>query len=298
MKCFYHSKDLDGKCSGAIVKRFKPGVELIGINYGEPFPWDSIKQNEEVYMVDFSLQPFEDMKKLNEMCRLTWIDHHISAIDEAKKHPEVEIDGIRGEEAISKLAACDLVWQWFNFKGEDNKLAKEPHGVYLIGRYDVWVHSHPQTIPFQMGMRTLDASPSNDSIWNLIFENDSIFIEETIKRGLIIRDYQAQSSKNYVDSMSFKTTLQGHSALAANRGMSSSALFESYTQEDIHLFIAFSWIPSGKWTVSLYANKEDVDVSQIAKSFGGGGHHAAAGFQCERLPFYPFLACPLVCPKG
>ena len=38
MKCFYHSADLDGHCSGAIVKMVYPECELIGINYGDKFP--------------------------------------------------------------------------------------------------------------------------------------------------------------------------------------------------------------------------------------------------------------------
>ena len=33
-----------------------------------------------------------------------------------------------------------------------------------------------------------------------------------------------------------------------------------------------------KTTVSLYTEKPDVDVSAIAKEFGGGGHKGAAGF--------------------
>ena len=35
--CFYHRKDLDGRCGGAVVK-FLTGAETIGIDYGEPFP--------------------------------------------------------------------------------------------------------------------------------------------------------------------------------------------------------------------------------------------------------------------
>ena len=76
MKCFYHSADLDGHCSAAIVKAVCPECELIGINYGDAFPWDLFveaeerksgsiilpaKEPETVYMVDFCLQPFTDV---------------------------------------------------------------------------------------------------------------------------------------------------------------------------------------------------------------------------------------------
>jgi len=53
MKCFYHSSDLDGHCSGAIVKQEYADCEMIGIDYGNKFPWDSIEIRETVFMVDF-----------------------------------------------------------------------------------------------------------------------------------------------------------------------------------------------------------------------------------------------------
>ena len=46
MKCFYHSADLDGHCSGAIAKHFDPAYQLIGINYGDPFPMGEIGHGE------------------------------------------------------------------------------------------------------------------------------------------------------------------------------------------------------------------------------------------------------------
>ena len=63
MKCFFHSVDLDGHCSGAIVKKAYPECEMIGINYGDSFPWGVIGPGEKVVMVDFSLQPFEDIDR-------------------------------------------------------------------------------------------------------------------------------------------------------------------------------------------------------------------------------------------
>ena len=38
-----------------------------------------------------------------------------------------------------------------------------------------------------------------------------------------------------------------------------------------------------QFTISLYS--EVVDVSEIAKKYGGGGHKGASGFHCKQLPF-------------
>jgi nanoRNase/pAp phosphatase (c-di-AMP/oligoRNAs hydrolase) len=37
--------------------------------------------------------------------------------------------------------------------------------------------------------------------------------------------------------------------------------------------------------VSLYSTRDDIDCGAIAKTYGGGGHKGAAGFQCDTLPF-------------
>ena len=40
--CLYHRSDLDGHCSGAIVKYFIPEAKLIGIEYGDEIPWKEL----------------------------------------------------------------------------------------------------------------------------------------------------------------------------------------------------------------------------------------------------------------
>jgi nanoRNase/pAp phosphatase (c-di-AMP/oligoRNAs hydrolase) len=37
-----------------------------------------------------------------------------------------------------------------------------------------------------------------------------------------------------------------------------------------------------QWTYSMYTLK-DINVSEIAKKYGGGGHKKAAGFQSDKL---------------
>jgi len=55
--------------------------------------------------------------------------------------------------------------------------------------------------------------------------------------------------------------------------------------EPYDLMITFVRRPDKLWDVSLYSTKPDVDCGAIAKSFGGGGHLGAAGFQRKELPF-------------
>jgi len=297
MKCFYHSADLDGHCSGAIVKREFENCEMFGINYGDEFPWDKIEKDEVIYMVDFSLSTFEEMIELNSRCDcLVWIDHHKSAIKneavylERLNFPNRDDLTISGIREIG-IGACFLTW---NFMYRDKQ--PMPFAVQLLAEYDVWNHSNPNTLPFQYGMRLYNTWPENQNFWRRIFENerdifnneDSI-MDKIIKEGRIVLKYISQYEKRYAKGTYFKTVINktlydNYKCIAINKALTSSLLFNSVKTDDIDIMIAFYWSGiKNKWLVSLYSEK--VDVSAIAEKFGGGGHKEAAGFTCDFLPF-------------
>jgi oligoribonuclease NrnB/cAMP/cGMP phosphodiesterase (DHH superfamily) len=275
MKCFYHSADLDGHCSGALIKLRYPECEMIGINYGEDFLWNTISEDETVFMVDFSLQPFEKMITLNKRCgRLIWIDHHISALKEHESYKgAVKIEGLRR----NGIGACQLVWEYLR----DEPV---PEFVKLLAEYDVWNHSNPKTLPFQMGMRLHDTSPENTDFWQELFDSERVM--RIVEDGGIILKYQKLQNEKYSKSCAFETELDGLKVIAANAMLVNSKLFDAVWDEEKHdAMLVFGW-RNGKWTCSLYTPKTDkIDVSKIAKARGGGGHAGAAGFQCEELPF-------------
>src|ERR1700761_9115337 len=150
MICIYHNKDLDGYCSGAIVKKKYPNIKLIGYDYGQPFPWGEIKDDERVIMIDVSL-PMPDMFKLSSASNsLVWIDHHISAINDFRAYSEG--GGQHGIIAILEngIAACEGGWKYL-FPDEEM-----PTAVKLLGKYDTWRNQDEHEwnhaiMPFQYG---------------------------------------------------------------------------------------------------------------------------------------------------
>ena len=105
MITIYHD-DYDGHAAGSIVKEAYPSTKMYATNYGRPFPWEEIGGGEIVYLLDYSLQPYEDMLRLMNLARLIWIDHHKSAIAEAKKHkfPNTYV-------VAEGVAGCELTWK-------------------------------------------------------------------------------------------------------------------------------------------------------------------------------------------
>jgi len=267
--CFYHRRDLDGKCSGAIVNSKFANLQLIGIDYGDEFPWNIIKQDDLAYMVDFSL-PSEDMATLNSRCNLVWIDHHISAI---KDSGSLGIAGLQ----IDGKAGCELTWE---FLFPDQPM---PEAVRLLGRYDVWDHTDPDTLIFQIGCKMYDLEPAS-GLWFKLFANDKDSLAQILMEGELLNRYQALQNTDMCKSNSFEVRFEGLNCIAMNGGLGLQ-IFDSVWCDKYDMMITFS-TNGEQWRVSLYqTGRENVDCSVIAKKYGGGGHKGAAGFQCKELPF-------------
>jgi nanoRNase/pAp phosphatase (c-di-AMP/oligoRNAs hydrolase) len=272
MKCFFHKIDLDGKCSGAIVKHDFSAAKCIPFEYSDAFPWDQIEEGEDVFLVDVSLKP-PDMDRLNQMCKLVWIDHHKTAI-------EATDSKIKGLRKVGK-AGCELTWEYLH--QEDM-----PYAIILLGRYDVWDKSDKELwdnkiLPFQSGMKAFNTSPDNQSFWSRVFDNNDI-VQKIIEKGVDILGYQRELHKSIMERQSFDGMFDGHKAIFCNVAGASSQLFDKFYDPAKHdLMVAYSMNKNRTWNVSLYSDK--IDVSQLAKKHGGGGHAGAAGFVAKDLSF-------------
>jgi oligoribonuclease NrnB/cAMP/cGMP phosphodiesterase (DHH superfamily) len=266
---------MDGRCSGAIVKMKYPECEMIGINYGDAFPWEKLKKDEVVYMVDFTLQPFEDMERLNGICQLRWIDHHKTAMEEAYKRRFLA----SSQQLINEeYAGCELTWQLIE------ETATIPWFVFLLGCYDVWDHhNHPGSLEFQYGIRNLGEMMPEDPQWPELFDTE--YVNRIIQDGALLLGYEKRQNTAYAKSCAYEVIFDGLRCIVINKGLANSLLFESVYDPEKHDAMMSFVRRDRKWTVSLYSSKSEIDVSAICKRRGGGGHKGAAGFQCVTLPF-------------
>jgi len=271
MICFFHSQDLDGKCSGAIVKYKHPECVMVGVDYGDPVPWEMLKEGETVFVVDFSFDVHE-MELLNEKYSLIWIDHHRTAMDAMLSHG-LHLNGMQKE----GLGACALTWTFCRFD------IPMPWAVVLLAEYDVWNHTKPETLPFYYGMKLHDAFPES-ILWHTLFSgNSEVVINSIVEKGRIILEYKNRLDATYAVASAFEVEFEGLKCIAINKVLRNKFLFDSVFDEARHdAMMAFGW--TGKtWKFSLYSTK--VDVSKSAVKWGGGGHLNACGFKCEYIPF-------------
>lgn len=161
--CIYHSRDLDGWMSAAIVKKWfiennknkkysiyclntkritgetfpgssphyhilREDLVMLGWDYGDKIP--DLSEYDKVIMCDVSF-PKEEMEKIAKsgigVSNFIWIDHHISAINDVNTiYFAKTANGVRNAD----FAACELTWNYF-FPNEEM-----PEIVRLLGGYD------------------------------------------------------------------------------------------------------------------------------------------------------------------
>lgn len=273
----YHNKDLDGFTSGAIIKLKYPDAKMVGYDYGLPFEQEVT--GEPIIMADVSL-PMKTMVKIAQLSnwQLTWIDHHISAINDYKEFIG-EGESFCNAVLENGIAACEGTWKHL-FPEKEMPLA-----VLLLGEYDTWRNSDKQRwdneiLPFQFGMRLYCNSVNSFPVE--VFENEEL-VKQIIHEGLTVLKYQSQVNELQCKKASFETEFNGLRAICLNGGGFNSDVFKSVYDENKHDIMMPFQFDGKKWTISLYTTKDEVDCSIIAKANGGGGHKKAAGFQVEDI---------------
>jgi oligoribonuclease NrnB/cAMP/cGMP phosphodiesterase (DHH superfamily) len=102
-----------------------------------------------------------------------------------------------------------------------------------------------------------------------------------ISEGLAILRYQDEVAKSHY-SKPIKVRIAGHDVLMVN----ATTMFSEVAGELAKGYpfgVAWFQRQDGKYQFSLRSTEAGVDVSLVAKSFGGGGHKNAAGFEVKQM---------------
>lgn len=305
MKIFHHN-DADGYMSANIIynsfdyetKKSITKDDFICMDYTKPFDMSIIKLGEPVYIVDYSIPP-EKMKTLLFAYTkdVTWIDHHISAIDSYKAYPELlnSIKGVRFD-GISASALCYL---YVNDKivntGDHTKdyyqmmknLEVAPLGISYINDWDVWNHFLNGSDKFMVALQAklLKHSPMDSEWTDLGNRNEAC--TNLIKSGVVMDDFKLSWAETFRNRYGFCIKLDGHSVFCLNLGNANSTYFGDLIDKyDAVMTFCYN---GELFNCSIYSNK--IDVSLIAKKYGGGGHKGASGFTFKDFSFITDKIC-------
>jgi oligoribonuclease NrnB/cAMP/cGMP phosphodiesterase (DHH superfamily) len=239
------------------------------MDYGDPVPWTAIEAVDKVILVDFSL-PLDDMLRIDSMAELIWIDHHKTSLETLKR-----LDQVAGLRRVED-AACVLTWQTFF------PTRPIPDAVKYIGDRDTWRFDFEQTAAFCEGLYQEETNPSNDDLWSALLEGEPDLINRLRERGHILHGARLKSIERGIHRSAFEVTFEGFRTLAINlRG--SGEIGEYIRKKGYEIgYCYYEAEQDGNLTTFVTLYSDQVDVSEIARRFGGGGHEGAAGFSLER----------------
>lgn len=267
--CIYHANCNDGFAAAlAVWTVFKNQCEYIPASYGDPPPDVTGKS---VIIVDFSY-PRAELEKMNDKAAsLVVIDHHKTA--------KADLDDLDYAFFDETKSGAVLTWE---FLYEDQPL---PEMFRYIQDRDLWQWQLPNSKAFSAGLNIL---PKDFNKWNQVLQSGQAGIEQTTAKGKTILEYQEQCTETAIAAQAGTITLAGHTVPCINTSHLISEIVGTLAEK--HPFAVGYFDTKDKRVFSLRSRQAGLDVSDIAKQYGGGGHPNAAGFTIP-LPVVLEPAC-------
>ncbi|HEY1028371.1 MAG TPA: DHHA1 domain-containing protein [Pseudomonas sp.] len=272
--CIYHANCADGFGAAWVVRQAlgAENVEFHAGHYGKPAP---DVEGRDVIIVDFSY-PYHLLVLLGHQARsLLVIDHHKTAAEDLALPPFTPAPATFSEWATStqrvgtvfdmERSGAGLTWDYFN-PGQPR-----PALINHIEDRDLWRFKLEGTREI---MANVFSYPHDFAAWDWVMNAP---IDDHLSRGLAIERKHHKDLAELTGSNTRLTSIAGYSVPTINLPptMASDA---GHQLSEGQPFAAIYWDTAEHRKYSLRSRPEGLDVSEIAKQFGGGGHRNAAGF--------------------
>jgi hypothetical protein len=277
----YHANCWDGFCAAWVARMALGEIEAVPAHYGTPPPDVT---GREVYVLDFSY-PFETMADMaSASSAFTVLDHHQTAERAIADLEAMFIThNMAGRARFGQdKSGARMAWEFFAQIGGWQGMAS-PWLVDYTEDRDLWRHALPESENINAALRSY---PLDFALWDEF--HDTVGQREMFKReGAAIRRCERQIVQAHVRNARIESfgLLVGAPVTVDHLHVpvvNATTLFSEIAGELAkgHPFAACYFDRADRkrqW--SLRSAPDGVDVSEIAKALGGGGHKHAAGFE-------------------
>ena len=256
--CIYHGNCADGFASAWVVRKAigEKNVRFHAGTYQDPPPDVTGKR---VLLVDFSYKRPVVEQMLQVAVDITILDHHKTAIDDLAGLP------LHGKMNVDHSGAM-LTWEWFFPETEPPPL------LLHIEDRDLWRFELAQTREIQANVFSY---PYDFQVWDELMAAN---VSDLAREGEAIERKHFKDIDELLGVVTRRMVIGGHNVPVANLPytLTSDAGHKLAKGEP---FAACYWdTPEGR-VFSLRSTDDGLDVSEIAKRYGGGGHRNASGFR-------------------
>lgn len=276
-----HDIDPDGLLSAVILGKFYDEIADLeelhipieyvrAIRYEDP-PYELMDENSVVFIVDFNYDK-EQVKKIAGMSkRVVTLDHHKTALEELAG---LDLPNVQTKIEIDK-AACRVVWEYC-FPYMDS-----PWQVDYVEDMDLWKWQQPHSKEINSYLSTIDTTVPE---WEALLQSPLGDVKE---KGFAVWQYK-RKTMNILEKFKMLMKIGDYWVPAINCSDPSIVSYlGNRLAHNVPFGATFYLQGNGKWKFSLRSVMGEglpgVDVSEVAKQFGGGGHKEAAGFKIDSL---------------
>lgn len=260
-----HAGCSDGFCCAWLCHRVWPNAKFVFANYGDQPPDVT---DMDVIITDFSYNR-EILEELRAQAHsLVVLDHHHTAKEELKDLPYCVFDMDKSGGRLTWEHLC-LNYSLGLVPGGHSSI---PWLVAYTEDRDLWRFKLPHSREINAALRSY---PFEFAVWNTLLDTSPTQLKTEGAailryRQLLINQHLRYATEVLVDGI----WVYG---VGCTVGDIRSELGEQLTR-DRPFSITWTDTQDGRRLFSLRSNKTEIDVSAIAKKFGGGGHRQAAGF--------------------
>ena len=270
--CVYHKNCLDGIAAAWVVwKYFHGEVALVPCGYGDEPPDVT---DRDIIIVDFSFS-LPVMKRLLSACRsMVWIDHHKSALEGLGEL--LEHDTFQRLQTMTGVSSsgCGLAWDFY-FPNEPL-----PNPLTFIQDRDLWKFELPYTKQVTAALFNEDLTVDLINYAVDSFKDArSTYSCELLATGRALLQAQGRQVKQLVETNLRYMQVGSHVVPVVNAPYFLASEVGNYLVTRDNPFFAATYHDTAKGRFfSLRSSDRGLDVAEVAKLYGGGGHRNAAGF--------------------
>ena len=281
----FHYPCQDGLASGWITNDFhqkqNSKIELYPIQHGDIIDLEKLT-NKRVIFCDYapSKEILDEIEKVT--IKITILDHHISSQKALVDKPYAIFN-------MTKSGA-GLTWEYF-FPN-----VKMPDFIQMIQDRDIWTWKIPNSREFTSGFSTVVSGIELYDFAELFelfddlceYPNKNIFYIElgnVINKTIMMKCKQI--AKEHLTKINY---YKNYNVCIVNCSSELTSDLGNILSSNDNVDFAVLWKynhPKEEYYISLRSNNK-VDVSLIAKEYGGGGHKNASGFAPKINPIILF----------
>lgn len=262
----YHRGCTDGFAAAWLARKVWKDALFLAAMYGEDTGYFDLLRGKDILITDFSF-PRADLERLHSISKsLLVLDHHQTAQKDLEGLPYCRFD--------NNKSGATLTLNWVKEQGCEVSNDIELLALYIEDR-DLWKFALPDSEIISIAIRSY---PQNFDVWDELFLDNKVPWEKLKQEGSAIQKYRKQMIEIHVNRASY-LTIGGYDVPVVECSNNDIISEVATKLAEYHPFAACYYFVGDKVVFSLRSIPPDgIDVSEIAKLYGGGGHKHASGF--------------------